>query len=82
LGEALSPQRVRLEDAHRPPAHAVTAPAEDDGVEPPREDPIQQDFTLTLVEEQANEEMHQVGRTYHGVADKAKETQLRVCETA
>jgi hypothetical protein len=32
------------------------------------------------VEEPADEEVHQAGRTYHGVADKTKESQLRLCE--
>jgi hypothetical protein len=32
------------------------------------------------VEEPADEEVHQAGRSYHLVADKTKESQLRLCE--
>jgi hypothetical protein len=70
--------RGHLKDAHGPPTHTVTTPAEDNGVKPPGQDPLQQYLALFLVKEPADEEVHQVGRSYHGFADKAKETQLRV----
>jgi hypothetical protein len=74
--EALGAETVRgqLEDPYGTTAHAVTTPAEDDGVDPSRQDPLQQYLALFLVEEPADEEMHQARRSYHGVADKAKET--------
>jgi hypothetical protein len=64
-----------MEDAYGAPAHPVTTPAEDDGVDPPGQDPLQQYLALFLVEEPADEEVHQARRTYHAVPDKTKETQ-------
>jgi hypothetical protein len=69
-----------LKNAHGTPTHSVTTPAEDDGVDPPGQDPLQQYLALFLVEEPADEEVHQAGRSYHGVADNAKESRLRVCQ--
>jgi len=77
VNQGLSSQTVwgHLEYLHRTAAHPVTTPAEDDGVDAPRQDPFQKDLTLFLVEEPADEEMHQAGRSYHEGADKPKESQ-------
>jgi hypothetical protein len=77
LLRALSPEPARghLEHLDGAPAHPVTTPTEDDGVDPSGQDPLQQYLALFLVEEPADEEVHQAGRSYHGVADKTKETQ-------
>jgi hypothetical protein len=72
--------RGHLEDPHGTPAHAVTTPAEDDSVDPSWQESLQQYLALFLVEEPADEEVHQAGRSYHGAADKTKESQLRLCE--
>jgi len=50
--------RVHLEDSDGSAPHPVTTPAEDDGVDSPGQDPLQQHLTLTLVEEPANEKLH------------------------
>src|SRR6202521_2625879 len=68
----------QLEHAHGTAAHPVTTPAKDDGVYPPGQDPLEQYLALFLVEEPADEEVHQARRSYHGVADNAKESRLRV----
>jgi hypothetical protein len=40
-------------------AHAVAAPAEDHGVDPPWQDPPQQHLSLFLVEQPTHDEVHQ-----------------------
>src|SRR5712664_1079984 len=73
--------RRQVEDADGAAAHAVTAPAEDDGVDPPGQNPLQQYLALFLVEKPAHEEVHVAGRNYQECPDKTKESQLRKCET-
>jgi hypothetical protein len=51
-----------LEHPDGPTAHAVTTPAEDDGVYPTREDPLKQYLSLFLVKRPAKDEVHQAGR--------------------
>jgi len=70
-----------LEDPDGPATHAVTAPAENDGVDPPGQDPVQQHLSLFLVKSPANNEVHQAGELYPEFADKTKEGRLRKCET-
>jgi hypothetical protein len=54
---------AQLEDADGAPAHAVASPAEDDGVDAPGQDPLQQDLTLASMEKPAEEEVHQARRS-------------------
>ena len=70
-----------LQDPDRPSAHPVTPPAEDDGVDLPRQDPPQQYLSLLPMESPADNEVHQARRLYLEFADKTKERQLRTCET-
>lgn len=77
---ALSPDTGHLKDPNSSPAHSVTTPAEDDGVNAPGQDPLEKYLTLVLVKEPADEEVHQAQRSYHLVAYKTKESQLRLCE--
>jgi len=49
----------QLEDPDGPAAHAVAAPAEHDGVDPPGQDPLQQHLSLFLVEQPTPDEVHQ-----------------------
>jgi hypothetical protein len=51
-----------LEHPDRPTAHAVTTPAEDDGVDSPGKNPLQQYLSLFLMKQPAKDEMHQAGR--------------------
>ncbi len=73
--------RRQLEDPDGATPHAVTAPAEDDSVDPPGENSLQQHLSLFLVKEPAHEKMHSVGRSYQETTDKTPETQLRKCAT-
>jgi hypothetical protein len=50
--------RRELEHADGPSAHPITAPAEDDRVDPPGEDPLQQHLSLFLVKSPADNEVH------------------------
>src|SRR5882762_3794922 len=81
---ALGPKPVRghLENPNGAPAHAIATPAEDHGVDPTGQDPLQQYLALFLVEEPADKEVHQAGRSYHAVPDNSQESQLRLCEMA
>jgi len=54
--------RRQLEDPDSAATHAVTAPAEHDGVDPPGQNPSQQHLALLLVEHPANDEVHQAGK--------------------
>jgi len=54
--------RRHLEDADGAAAHPVTAPAEDDSVDPPGQDPSKQHLALLLVERPANDKVHQAGK--------------------
>jgi hypothetical protein len=74
--------RRQVEDPDGAAAHAVAAPAEDNGIDPPGQNPLQQYLSLFLVEKPAHEEMHAAQRSYQEFADKTKESQLRTCETA
>jgi hypothetical protein len=51
--------RRHLEDPDGTSPHTVTAPAEDDGVDPHGKDPLQQHLSLTLVEQEAKDEVHE-----------------------
>jgi hypothetical protein len=51
-----------LEDPHRAAAHAVASPAEDDGVNPPGQDPPEQYLSLFLVKQPTQNEVHQAGQ--------------------
>ena len=75
MSSELGLDRGHLEDPHGPAPHAVATPAEHHGVEPHRQDPLQQNLTLALVEEPAKEKVHQARRSYHAYTDKSKETQ-------
>jgi hypothetical protein len=66
---------VHLKNSDCPAAHAVTTPAEDDGVDPPWQDSLQQHLTLTLVEEPAHEKLHRALKPYHSFGDKTQESQ-------
>ena len=79
---ALRPQARHLEDSYGTSAHPVTTPAKDDGVDPTGQDSVEQYLALFLVEEPADEEVHQARRSYHADSDKSKESQLKVCEMA
>jgi hypothetical protein len=52
----------QVEDPDGPAAHAVAAPAEDDGVDPPGQDALEQHFSLFLVEQPTKDELHQAGK--------------------
>src|SRR3989442_11531322 len=67
-------------DLDGPATHTVTAPAEHDGVDPPRQNPSQQHLALLLVERPAHDEVHQAGKLYPEGAYKTKECRLRRCE--
>lgn len=74
--------RAQLKDADRTTAHAVAAPAEDDGVDAPRQDPLQQYLAFPLMHEPAKKEVHRAGRSYHVNGDKAKESGKEVVKWA
>jgi len=48
-----------LQDLDGAPAHAVAAPAEDHGVDPPGEEPLDQYLSLTTMQKPANNETHE-----------------------
>jgi hypothetical protein len=50
---------VELEDPDGASTHAIAAPAEDHGVNPPRQDTLDQDLSLTTVKKPANDEAHE-----------------------
>jgi len=58
--------RRHLEDPDGAAAHAVAAPAEDDGVDPPGQNPPKQHLALLLVERPADDEVHQAAETVSG----------------
>ena len=49
---------VQLQNAYRAAPHAVAAPAEDHGVDPPGQDPLQQYLSLTTVHQPADDKAH------------------------
>jgi len=51
-----------LKDPHGAAAHAVTAPAEDHGIDPPGQDPLQQHLALFLMKQPTENEVHQAGQ--------------------
>lgn len=80
-GAGVHALRRELEHPNRAAPHAVTPPAEHHGVDPPRKNPSQEHLALLLMEGPADEEMHRARRMYRLFADKAKGSQLRICET-
>jgi len=64
--------RRHLEDPDGPAAHAVTPPAEHDGIDPPGQNPSQQHLAFLLVERPAHDEVHQAGELYPEFAYKTK----------
>lgn len=71
----------QLEDPNGPAAHAITAPAEHDRVDPTGQDPRQQHLALLLVEQPTKDEVHQAGRLYREFPDKTQVRRLRICES-
>ena len=49
---------VQLEDAYRAATHTVAAPAENHGIDPPGQDPLQQYLSLTTVQQPTDEIAH------------------------
>ena len=49
---------VQLEDAYRAATHTVAAPAENHGIDPPGQDPLQQYLSLTTVHQPTDEKAH------------------------
>ena len=49
---------VQLEDAYRAATHTVAAPAENHGIDPPGQDPLQQYLSLTTVQQPTDEKAH------------------------
>src|SRR5207245_4071462 len=74
--------RRPLEEPPGPASHPVTAPAEDDSVNPPGQNSLQQHLALFSVEKPADEEMHPADESYQESPDKTKESRLRTCERA
>ena len=50
---------VELEDLDGASAHAIAAPAEDYGVDPPRQDPLDKHLSLTTMEKPADDVTHE-----------------------
>jgi hypothetical protein len=50
---------VELEDLDGSAAHAIAAPAEDDGIKPPGQDPLDQYLSLATVEKPADQIAHE-----------------------
>jgi hypothetical protein len=48
----------QLEDTHGATPHPVAAPAEDDSVNPPGQDSLQQHLSLFLVKQPTHDEVH------------------------
>jgi hypothetical protein len=63
----VDPLRRQLENPDRAAPHPVTTPAEDYGVDSPRQDPPQQYLSLTLVEDDAKDEVHRSRMTVSGI---------------
>ena len=51
--------RRHLEDSDGAAAHTVAAPAEDDSVDPPGQNPAKQHLALLLMKRPADDEVHQ-----------------------
>ena len=49
---------AELQNAYRTAAHAVAAPAEHHGIDPPGEDPLQKYLSLTTVQQPADDVAH------------------------
>jgi hypothetical protein len=50
--------RRHLKDPDGSPPHAVAAPAEDHGIDPPWQDPLKQHLSRLLVKQPAHDEVH------------------------
>jgi hypothetical protein len=66
---------VELEDLDGSSAHAIAAPTEDHGVDPPRQDPLDQDLSLTTMKEPADDKAHEPEEAITRVPTK----QRRLC---
>jgi hypothetical protein len=66
VAEGVDAVRRQLEDADSPAAHAVAAPAEDHGVDPPGQDSLQQHLSLTLMKQPAKDEVHSSRKNVSG----------------